>query len=203
MKRSIGLALLGLVAVACVDELAEGAGEMLVDAGQVLADAGQALADAGSDDASAQASDDAGAANRPASPKAETFEVACDQKLERVTRYVDPAGGDLATTVTTYTAYFAVVNVDTADVVGVDARRCGHKLMGTDATESCTTYQATCEGTARPVLADCDTTSAADLLPSQVRVSCGFEVHLSQGAKTNQEIQGNSFKTAAVTLRRR
>lgn len=186
MRKLVGLGVLAVLTVACVDELAEGAGEMLVDAGQVLADAGLVLADAGND--SAQALTDAGALNTPA---AESYDVLCDQKAERVTRTADLT--------TTYAMRFAVVNVDTKDIVGVDVRRCGHELIGTVAAESCAANE-TCSGTARLPLTDCDLGSFAELLPMQVRVHCGTELHQSPSQGTDY---GNIFKTARITIRRR
>lgn len=200
MRKIVGLGVLAVLAVACVDELAEGAGEMLVDAGQVLADAGAALADAGNDAASAQATGDGGST---ALPKSESFEVACDQKLERVVTYdTQPAGGTRTITTTTY---FAVVNVDTADVFGVDARRCGHRVIGAHLKEICPHNATSCAGTVMPPVAECDTTSAADLLPTQIRIGCGSETHHANAAEPGWSTNdtGDSFKTAVVTVRYR
>lgn len=199
MRKLVGVGVLAVLAVACGDELAEGAGDILSDAGQILSDAGAALSDAGSDVVSAQ--EDAGATNKPSAPTVESYDVKCDQKFTRVVVSKPQFEGG-PTSTTTRTNYYAVVNIDTQNVVGVDARRCGHKVFGIELKPEYCADAISCEGTANAPIADCDVTSSADFLPTQVRVSCGQETQSAYSDGTGGG-SGNTFETATVTVQRR
>jgi len=177
--------LLGLVAVACVDELAEGAGEVLVDAGQMLRDAGAALVDAGDDVARAQG-EDAGPA---AAPKSETVEVACDKRYERtVTTYYDAVGDSPIGEPEHQVRWYAGVAIDTTAITGIDVLLCDLEQIDRVPCDGRTDggLRYVCDGNF-PAEARC-VMGTAEIVDGAVRAPCGYA--------------GAHHKSARLTIRR-
>lgn len=198
MRRSVcvGVVVIGGL-LACGDEMTDSAGDALRKAGRVLGDAGDVLADAGSD---ASAQEDAG----QGAPAAETYELACDQMSESVTT------DRMTRVVTTRTERFAILSIETANLIGADVRRCGRERYGRTQFAPCTaldtsTYLRTCQNAelARP--ADCELGAPAWIDPGRVRVSCGSrvrEVHPEPYSESSKD-EGELFGTVTLTVRRR
>jgi len=170
MRKLVGLSVLAVMAVACVDELAEGAGEMLVDAGQVLADAGAALADAGDD--SAQALTDAGQLVKPADPS--TVEIACDKRYERTTqRFFTSLPGQEVEEPVKEVRWYGSLAVDTVGITGVDVLLCDVEHTGQVPCDGKPGKDWTyvCEGS-MPAEPRC-VTAQAELGDGYVRARCG------------------------------
>jgi hypothetical protein len=203
MRKLVGLGVLAVLSVACVDELAEGAGEMLVDAGELLADAGSALVDAGND--SAQAQQDAG--QLPA--KAETLEVACDRAYKTVTSVRENSGqapyGVNEVTRMTRTEYFA--EVDASTPLGVDAWICGHARSVPSPDKLCDDKTAgKCVVSADPTPEILCQQAGALLIEGKVRIPCGYE-HITavaprDGMTFPEQVTVDRWATARITIRR-
>lgn len=173
MKQLVGVgALVGLM-VACGSDLAEEAGEMLVDAGEVLRDAGVALVDGGGGDARAQTE-----------PAVETYEVACSLRDRQVYGSLPPDPNLNYT----YSALYAVLPVDINGITGVDVIQCRAMPF-----EPCPREGVTCEQSTlpRPPRHVC-VTARAELGEGFIRTDCTVE---RRGFP--------AYETARITIRRR
>lgn len=175
VRKGVCLGAMVAALFACEEEFAEGAGEVLRDAGELIADAGEALADAGQDGASAQ--EDGGTSG----PKSETFEVACDEYDLETAKFIDTG-----ISLSFHEGYFATLEVDTANITGVDVILCNSV-----AYDPCTQPGATCSGSTepRPPRARC-VTESAEIGDGFVRTFCGA---------TNNRVR---YETARFTVRR-
>lgn len=201
MRKLVGLGVLAVMAVACVDELAEGAGEMLVDAGQVLADAGAALTDAGNDSAAAQANADAG----QIAVKPETLELPCDHayKTVSVSRQLRGEQGMVEQSRTTQISYYAEID---GTASGVDAWACGWQSsvqpLGSCADKSLASCTESADVRAPTLCAQIN----AELVEGKIRVSCGFESRTVlapvDGKTYPDQVMMGRWTTARVTIRR-
>jgi hypothetical protein len=178
---------LAVVAVACGDELADEAGEMMRKGGEALADAGAALADAGAlladagSDAQAQG-EDGGAEGDAQAPKggevsrSQTFELACDEKYTQFRRPPGEVGGAKEE------RFYATTRIDTAGVTGVDVIQCDWAGL----PQGCELGWE-CEGSFYPPEKARCVTASAEIGTGFVRTYCG------QGSER--------YRTARITIR--
>lgn len=188
----VGAAVLAACGSDALSAVMGDAGELASDAGGLLRDAGEWLSDAGAGarDAGEQLRGDAQAQGGGA----EVYEVACDEKFERV------ISGAAVTTTQTY--WFATVQTDTSDVSGVDAVLCDLEVF-TTLGNTCPDG-ATCTGASAPPSPDCVAQAGAQLPNGLVRVSCGHR-HRADYADNSvlpDSDSGERRRSVRITIRR-
>lgn len=202
MKRAqkVGVGLtFGLLVVACGSDIADEAGEMLVDAGEMLVDAGQGLGDA-SDDA-AKAQDHAGVL-----PGNETTVVlTCDKKWTETVRGPSnpsvPGGYYVRSATTTFYAEVAVGNVS-----GVDAWTCDRET-NTPSLPCSSSRTTDCVESQDPApVVECQSASV-QIGNGKVRVLCGTEVRRKSAVIDGEQptsletLTTDRWRTVRLTVR--
>lgn len=174
MRRQVGLVVLNGVVLACGDDAAEEAGEMLRDAGEALADAGMMLSDAGGRDAQAQTDGGAAGGNGVV---LETVNAPCNieltQRQQSSSGYVE------------VTRWYAELNV--ANVIAVTG--CGFQVIPEGTKPICTPplgSGVTCTGTPppTPLSTVCGSGVDFEVGSGKARFHCGERTYRSPEATT-------------------
>ena len=178
MRKQVGLAVLVGVVLACGDDAAEEAGEMLRDAGEALADAGMMLSDAGGRDAQAQTDAGASGGGGGGGVVLETVNVPCS--IELTQRQQSSSGAYVEVT-----RWYAELNV--ANVISVTG--CGFRVIPEGPKPICTPPLGsgiTCTGTPppTPLSTVCGSGVDFELGGGKARFHCGEQTYRSSDATT-------------------